>query len=803
MEELNKAQRDLEEDIVKMGVDRYRAMTTKRAAADLPPGMRLVRRAVEPLADRIQRDKERVLAGTPLKSSTVFYFLDQFEPDMLAYVTARTIISSFHRFPALTSLAKEIGRTLENAVNYDRLKEEHPGIYRVLLKRLAKSPHEGHRHLVFKRYLKNFEIKTVKWGASETTKVGTYLIDCFIEETGFAYLKAMGQGKGSDRPYFVCPEPSVAEWLQEAHGRCELLHPFHMPMIAKPLEWSTPYNGGYYTEALKYPLIKTANKNYLQELEWVEMPMVYKAINALQNTPWKINRPVLRVIEECWQAGMRVGKLPSSNFLETPAKAHDPDKDQEAHKGWRREAAKVHDFNYRTTSKRVIAAQRIAIARKFHDTDRFYFPHSLDTRGRAYPVSSVLTPQGDDVSKALLTFADAKPLGTNGQYWLYMHGANCFGVDKVAFDDRITWVQEHHEHILDSALNPLDGSRFWTEADDPFQFLAFSFVYLGLELHLKAGGRPEEYQSDLPVSLDGSCNGLQNFSAMLLDEVGGKATNLVPSAVPSDLYGEVAKVTNELVKQDAENGILLGMKWEGNVTRQLVKRNTMTVPYAVTLNGMKKQLMKEFSDAADGEASENDWDDASYLAEHNHEAIGRVVVAARRAMEWLRKSAQVAASNGLPVQWVTPAGLQVLQYYKKMKGVRTRMTINGRELKLTLRFETEVLDTRKQSLGIAPNFVHSLDAAHMQRTVCHCADEGVEHFSMIHDSFGTHAGSVDILSYQLRRAFVEQYSGDVLADFKAQLETQLPEKAAKKLPELPPKGNLDLSQVMDSLYFFA
>jgi DNA-directed RNA polymerase len=48
----------------------------------------------------------------------------------------------------------------------------------------------------------------------------------------------------------------------------------------------------------------------------------------------------------------------------------------------------------------------------------FYFPHNLDFRGRAYPIPPHLNHLGSDICRSLLTFADKKPLGKHGLYWL-------------------------------------------------------------------------------------------------------------------------------------------------------------------------------------------------------------------------------------------------------------------------------------------------------------------------------------------------------------------------------------------------
>jgi DNA-directed RNA polymerase len=42
----------------------------------------------------------------------------------------------------------------------------------------------------------------------------------------------------------------------------------------------------------------------------------------------------------------------------------------------------------------------------------------------------------------------------------------------------------------------------------------------------------------------------------------------------------------------------------------------------------------------------------------------------------------------------------------------------------------------KAAAGIAPNFVHSHDAAHLLLTVAACCKEGITDIATVHDSFG-------------------------------------------------------------------
>lgn len=49
---------------------------------------------------------------------------------------------------------------------------------------------------------------------------------------------------------------------------------------------------------------------------------------------------------------------------------------------------------------------------------------------------------------------------------------NLFGNNKISFDEREAWTNQHLNEIYDSAMHPLSGKRFWTKAEEPFQVCA-------------------------------------------------------------------------------------------------------------------------------------------------------------------------------------------------------------------------------------------------------------------------------------------------------------------------------------------
>lgn len=805
----------IEKESIDLGVERYRKNLAKGGDDSTQVGISLLRRAVEPTKEAITQYITGVREGQARRLGATVAFLEQFDLDVLAMITCRTVIHSLSIRPSLQALADSLGKALEEQTNIDHLETENPKLYRKFQQKL-KEHGAGKRACLIKAQGAYAGLRWISWGLQDRRRVGLTLIHLFKESTNLVDIKefSIGRKAGQVMPFVVATE-ETALWLSRQHELASLLSPVYMPMVCKPLPWTSPFGGGYLNHRLRTPLIRGTNRNFLEELRHLPMDMEYRAVNALQDTRWAINRGILNVMQEAWlERRLSIGGLPPFDNLEMPPRTFTEEEataKAPAFIQWKRRAAEVYEANLkRLPGQRSGVSFLLMMANKFADEEAIYFPHMMDWRGRKYAVSSYLNPQGNDLSKALLRFADAVPLGENGQYWLAVHGANCFGVDKVSFEERVQWVMENEEAILESAINPLEGTRWWAQADAPFQFLAFCKEWFALNMHLERGLPAESFASDLPVSWDGSCNGLQNFAAMVRDPIGGAAVNLVPGDRPSDVYSMVANRAQAVIDEKAAEGDEVAARWVGKMTRKLSKRNTMTVPYGVSQFGMRDQLMSEYrQDKAKAEDAGGKLDyevgpgDATFLAAANYAAIGQVVQSAHAVMGWLQKVARVAAEGGLPVHWVTPSGFHVLQSYRNTFGKRMDVDVLGQRYQLMFNVEGTELDKRKQASGISPNFVHSLDAAHLTRTVNYCLDEGVTAFAMIHDSYGSHAGKAEDLSRLLRRAFVDQYSGAVLEDFRKQIEQQLPEKLIKKLPPPPPMGTLDLEGVMDSGYFFA
>lgn len=114
----------------------------------------------------------------------------------------------------------------------------------------------------------------------------------------------------------------------------------------------------------------------------------------------------------------------------------------------------------------------------------------------------------------------------------------------------------------------LQGKQWWLKADDPWQCLA---TCMELRAALDSPN-PIEFESNLPVHQDGTCNGLQHYAALGGDAVGAAQVNLDVADRPSDVYSFVARMVEEEIKKDIALGQADLALISGRVSRKVVKQ---------------------------------------------------------------------------------------------------------------------------------------------------------------------------------------------------------------------------------------
>ncbi|PSR88201.1 DNA-directed RNA polymerase [Actinidia chinensis var. chinensis] len=654
------------------------------------------------------------------------------------------------------------------------------------------------------------------WGQEVQIKVGCRLIQLLMET---AYIQPpveqLGDGPPDIRPAFMHTLKTATSETQKATRRygvieCDplvrkglertarhMVIPY-MPMLVPPVNW-TGYDKGAYLFLPSYIMrihgakqqrdaVKRTPKNQLEP--------VFEALDTLGNTKWRVNKRVLGVIDRIWASGGGLADLVDREDLPLPV---EPDTDDEAEiKKWKWKVRALKKENSERHSQRCDIELKLAVARKMKDEDGFFYPHNLDFRGRAYPMHPYLNHLGSDLCRGILEFAEGRPLGKSGLRWLMIHMANLYagGVDKLSYDGRIAFTENHLDDIFDSADRPLEGRRWWLGAEDPFQCLA---TCINLAEALRSSC-PETTISHMPVHQDGSCNGLQHYAALGRDKLGAAAVNLVTGDKPADVYSGIAARVLDIMLTDAQNdpatdpNALRARLLINQVDRKLVKQTVMTSVYGVTYIGARDQIKKRLKERCAIEDDTELFAASCYAAKTTLIALGEMFEAARSIMNWLGDCAKVIALENEPVRWTTPIGLPVVQPYRKLGRYMIKTSLQV----LTLQRETDMVMVKRQRTAFPPNFVHSLDGSHMMMTAVACKEAGLN-FAGVHDSYWTHACNVDKMNRILREKFVELYEEPILENLLESFQKTFP---ALNLPPLPERGDFDLREVLESPYFF-
>lgn len=689
------------------------------------------------------------------------------------------------------------------------------------------------------------------------TKLAVKLIEMCVSGSGY-FAVGYSEHKNKKGKIERIKAIHAKQWLIDTWNKNIKLLAFnkyrYAPCVISPKPWDSVWNGGYYgvnakfTQFIRQDFYKKNIflTNYLEKLEQLDMSWLFNVVNHLQNTSFIINENVLNVCLDIMSNHGSLGGLPSTDDLpELPRLINPTEEELKKHKV---KLTAMYKRDRARQSKLLRTNCTLAVAKKYSKYEKVYFPWNMDYRGRLYPMPTEINPQGDDLQKALLLFAEPEPLTNNECLkWFYIAGAGFAGLDKKPFQERINWILEHENQIISSAKSPLEFT-WWDEVagdESPLCFLSFCFEFKRLrEYQADHAGSAVGFKTGLHISFDGTCSGLQHFSMLLADEIGGKAVNLIPDETVHDIYQVVADKVNIVLKKDVISGtedtykidkktgevltdsegnkkIQYGTKelatqWmmygkekfsTDGIKRKVCKRSVMTLAYGSGRYGfsenLKSDIIKPWQDEHEDNPIFLDKSQASnYMAGIIWDAVSTTVVKAVEGMSWMQSIAREISKNGEAIAWMSPNGLPIQQNKFETEMIPFKLRFSGANTRIYLPKESGNIDKRGQIQAISPNFIHSMDACHMQRVINSEYEKGNKNFFMIHDSFGTDLAHANSLFNTIREEIVKMYDGkNYLEEWLEDVSYLLPEGADIK--DIPIKGSLDIQKVKESKYCFA
>lgn len=783
-------------------------------------GRRVLTEAMPKLVEALQQEFVKT-SGVVGRPPAHFHALDLIEFDVLAHV----VLSHMTRKAALASmdeperasmndLSTSLGDDVRQLTAEGAWKRSSSKEFRSAIAKMPRSV--AKRKEAALEVQKRFPVFGEE--ADINISVASVLIAIAMEVTG---MFETFDHKAEDAEWpekCICFTSEAAEIIATTTEDIQYDRPEFQAMLVPPAPW-TAFDTGAYLDprvARKNPLVNGANKAQREAIDVAiktNAPFI-QAVNAIQAVPYQINKGIVKLVEHFHRKKVAIGK--DGEVLPGTTRKIDWDVED------KKKLAEDLQFNKSVNGKRLAVKRDIEEALRLADEAEFYEPAYLDFRSRVYPRCN-FNHHGSDVRKAMFLLKNAEKLTEDGLWWLKWHVGTTGpgGVDKAPQADRVQWVDDNIALIRSIVADPKGTVEAWTLSDSPFCFLAAAKALVDVL-------NDPETLCGIAVAIDGSCSGLQHFSAILRDPEGAKHVNLSPSDTPQDVYRVVAGKTEKVVAKEGTDIAELWMTF--GINRKLCKRNTMTYGYGSEAGGMSKQLWEDFLKKED--AKRHFGDDGkfrrecgTFLAKVNFESIKQTVPGAEACKTFFRAISKELSSANLPSSWFNPTGFPVIStyyepLYKRVESFAWEGAERVRYVPKVLAGYTKKISKNDQKLGISPNFIHSLDAAHLHMVANKAVSEGINDFLLIHDSFATTPNRMVRFSQIVRETFVEMYETndplqDLLDNAKGLMTIRAKSVDAEDVKdvmklvanleklEVPPRGSLDLKVVLDSLYCFS
>lgn len=663
----------------------------------------------------------------------------------------------------------------------------------------------------------------VDWSHDIVLQVGSLVARVVNDVTGFFSWTHSFDEKGKNRPLFVFSQV-FDEVRDEVMFQSRGFASFMLPMLVPPKRWSQTEAGGYYASAraLYDGIVRGYRKGT------VISDMTYDFINHQQEVPFFIDKEILGIqrflAEKGWSILGEVERDEDPNDAWRPYRAPDhfpvlplhlqgvkkpqagaPQEHVELYREKKRISQQIRDFHTRQEElkQRAKPVERyLRLVEMVENDPMFFFPWSLDWRGRCYPMVDALNPQGPEYQKAILNFGWGVPIDDRTDFWLCVGIASAAGQDKESFESRVAWTKRNLKLVEMVADDPLGrGFDTWTNMSEPWIFLRACIEWR------RINREGQTFTNISCLGQDATQSGLQLLGGMVLDKQTCDLVNCVPGHdKPQDAYGTVLAEAIRLIEEDGSGFPIEKVKGK----RKLVKTPVMTKVYAAghdtRVGQIRRALNKEGIRLA--LSTERNEELIEYFTTKVEEAMVNTIPGVDLILEWFQRVVETAIKiKGVQdIRYETASGnLVVVEYREALtKRIATESLGAGvcipaakakksEDTKATIavgRGETILEDVMR---AVAANFTHGAGDAGLLQLAFHDAVGSI--FASTHDCvYSPPSRIVDDNHKRVREAFIKICRSNSLQRFAELNQCQ----------ELPPPivGTYNPETVRRARYFF-
>jgi DNA-directed RNA polymerase len=778
------------------GIQRLHLATSKAEARQYASssiyGQKLVDQGLGATIQAIESKRSKIAAGSTGEFAAHVALLEGVPSSTLALITLKTTIDLvFEKREGrsngvpFASVVSTIGSRVYDECLLSQFSQAQPDAYKGT--KIHKSKGYGYRVAKYRATMRRISHEALRWPAGHKVKIGAWLLDRLCSATNW-FHSDQTQLNSRKKLTVLRPDPMVTKTIEAMLHAAEAVSACCWPMLCEPNDWSpdmTDSAGGYLTSELRsgtrswlirgvshakvsrsFPVTRgmTRNRDHLETWDEEENPISIpvnpailvtnpgspsleipvRFLNTIQQVSYQINQSILDVAIRCQESRVSIGSFRQSDPLPLP---HKPDPWEEATEeeqtAYKRGRVLVEEENSLLLQRNYQTAETVHIAKMYRDEESFFFPWSFDFRGRVYPLSNHLNPQGTDFARSLLVSAYSGPADRE---WLGFQVATTFGLGKDTLQARQEWVDANLGLIQGIAHHPMETISTWQGADEPWQFLAACIEFNACFID------QTRTWSNLFVGFDATCSGLQHLSALTRDRGAAELVNVAPTPKPADAYKTVAEASKKYLSKE----------FHPLITRKLTKRVVMCLPYGLTQSSARDYLRQALPKGHGIPLP--DLVDAVY-----RKAIPEVLPGPMRAREWIQSTVnQVSQDTGLPVAFTSPSGFPVILDKRIYPTELVDTKLLGRRIRVTVAdFDstTAPLNNRKITIGSVPNLIHSFDAA-----LFHLAFEAWERpIALVHDCISTLSCDVGWTMEHIREVFATMYEEDQLGRWADQL----------------------------------